>query len=130
MTTDLKYLAYTAMLTASLWIPYVTAQSMTNGVLKPVNYRDPTQRPMPLWGKRADRTYLNAVEAFAPFAALVITAQLTGKANAMTAFWATCFFWLRLTHAIVYLLGIPYIRTIVFTLGYFAVAGIFWELIA
>jgi len=70
MTTDLKYLAYTAMLTASLWIPYVTAQSMTNGVLKPGNYRDPTQRPLPLWGKRADRAYLNAVEAFAPFAAL------------------------------------------------------------
>ena len=129
MTTDLKYLAYTAMLTASLWIPYVTAQSMTNGLLKPGNYRDPTQRPLPLWGKRADRTYLNAVEAFAPFAALVIATQLTGKSNAMTAFWATCFFWLRLTHAIVYLLGIPYIRTIVFTLGYFAVAGIFWELI-
>jgi len=129
MTTDLKYLVFTAMLTASLWIPYVTAQSMTNGVLKPANYRDPTQRPLPLWGKRADRTYLNAVEAFAPFAALVITAQLTGKANAMTAFWATCFFWLRLTHAIVYLLGIPYIRTIVFTLGFFAIAGIFWEVI-
>jgi len=129
MTTDLKYLVFTAMLTASLWIPYVTAQSITNGVLKPANYRDPTQRPLPLWGKRADRTYLNAVEAFAPFAALVLSAQLTGKANTMTAFWATCFFWLRLTHAVVYLFGIPYIRTIVFTLGYFAVAGIFWELI-
>ena len=29
MTTDLKYLAYTAMLTAALWIPYVVAQVMT-----------------------------------------------------------------------------------------------------
>ena len=33
MTTDLFYLALTAALTASLWIPYVVAQSMTNGVL-------------------------------------------------------------------------------------------------
>ena len=84
---------------------------------------------MPLWGKRADRTYLNAVEGFAPFAALVIAVQLSGKANAMTAFWAAGFFWLRLTHAVVYLLAIPYVRTIVFTLAYFAVAGTFWELI-
>jgi uncharacterized MAPEG superfamily protein len=129
MTPDLKYLAYTAMLTAALWIPYVVCQSKTNGLLKPGNYLDPTPRPLPLWGRRADRTYLNAVEVFAPFAALVLIAQLTGKANAMTAFWAASFFWLRLTHAVVYLLGIAYVRTLVFTLGFVAVAGIFWEVI-
>ncbi|HSR75614.1 MAG TPA: MAPEG family protein, partial [Xanthobacteraceae bacterium] len=96
MSTDLKYLAWTAMLTAALWIPYVVCQVMTNGFLTPPNYVDPAPRPIPLWGKRADRTHLNAVEVFAPFAALVIIAHLTGKANAMTAFWAACFFWLRL----------------------------------
>jgi uncharacterized MAPEG superfamily protein len=51
------------------------------------------------------------------------------KANAMTAFWSTCFFWLRLVHAAVYLLAIPYVRTLIFTLGYVAIVGIFWELI-
>jgi hypothetical protein len=30
MTTDLKYLAFTAILTASLWIPYVVAQVRTD----------------------------------------------------------------------------------------------------
>src|SRR5260221_14265729 len=129
MTTDLKYLAFTALLTAALWIPYVIAQVRTNGPLAPPNYVDPTPRPVPLWGKRADRTYLNAVETFAPFAALVIVAHLAGKANAMTAFWATCFFWLRVTHAVVYLLGVPLVRTVLFTLGYVVVAGIFWEVI-
>ena len=34
MSTDLKYLALTALLTAVLWIPYVVAQVMTNGFLK------------------------------------------------------------------------------------------------
>jgi uncharacterized MAPEG superfamily protein len=129
MSTDLKYLAYTAILTAALWIPYVVCQVMSNGPLTPPNYVDPTPRPLPLWGKRADRTYVNAVEAFAPFAALVIVAHLSGKANAMTAFWAVCFFWLRLAHAVVYLLAIPYVRTLIFTLGFVAVAGIFWEVI-
>ena len=76
-----------------------------------------------------NRAYLNAVEAFAPFAALVVVAHLAGKANAMTAFWATAFFWLRLAHAVVFLLAIPYIRTVLFTLGFVAVAGIFWEVI-
>src|ERR1039458_673120 len=76
MSTDLKYLAFTAILTASLWIPYVVAQVMTNGPLAPANYVDPAPRPLPLWGKRADRTYINAVETFAPFAALVIVLLL------------------------------------------------------
>lgn len=129
MTPDLQYLAYTAILTASLWIPYVIAQVMSNGPLEPKNYIDPTQRPLPAWGKRADRAYLNAVESFAPFAALVIVAQITGKANAMTAFWAMSFFWLRLVHAVIYLLGVPYVRTAVFVLGWIAVAGLFWDVI-
>ncbi len=129
MSADLKYLAFTAILTASLWIPYIACQVMTNGGLTPPNYLDPTPRTVPLWGRRADRTYINAVETFAPFAALVIVVHLAGKANAMTAFWAMAFFWLRLAHAVVYLLGIPYLRTVLFTLGYVAVAGIFWEFI-
>ena len=129
MTPDLTYLAYTAILTAALWIPYVVSQVATNGFLTPKNYVDPTPRPVPPWGKRADRTYLNAVESFAPFAALVLVAHFAGKANAMTAFWAALFFWMRVTHAVVYLCAVPYIRTLVFTVGFLAVAGIFWEVI-
>lgn len=129
MSTDLKYLAFTAMLTAALWIPYVVAQVATNGFLKPQNYVDPTPRPLPFWGKRADRTYLNAVETFAPFAALVLVAHAAGKANAMTAFWAMAFFWLRVVHAVVYLTAIPYVRTLAFVLGFVCVAGMFWEVV-
>ena len=129
MSTDLKYVAFTTILTASLWIPYVVCQVMTNGPLAPPNYVDPAPRPLPLWGKRADRTYINAVETFAPFAALVIAVHLAGKADARTAFWAMAFFWLRLAHAAVYLLGIPYLRTLIFTFGYVAIVGLFWELI-
>jgi uncharacterized MAPEG superfamily protein len=128
MSTDLKYLALTAMLTASLWIPYVVAQVMTNGPLRPANFVDPTPRPLPPWGKRADRVYINAVETFAPFAALVILIQIAGKANAMTAFFAMSFFWLRVAHAIVYWAAIPYVRTIIFPLGWVAVVGLFVEL--
>src|SRR6201986_4937353 len=128
MTTDLKYLAFTAMLTSALWIPYVVAQVTTNGSLKPGNYGAPRQRPLQTWGRRAGRVYLNAVETFAPFAVLVILIQLTGKANATTAYLTMAFFWLLGLHAIVYWPAIPYIRTIVFTLGFVVVIGLFVEL--
>ena len=125
MTTDLTYLAWTALLTASLWIVYIAAQVMTNGFLTPENYLDPKPRPVPLWGERANRAHLNAVESFAPFAALVLIAHVTGRADATTAFCAMAFFWLRLAHAIVYWLGLPFIRTIVFTLAWIAVVVLF-----
>ena len=129
MTIDLKYLVYTAMLTAALWIPYVVCQVKTNGPLQPPNYVDPDlPRPVPPWGQRAHRAYLNAIEVFAPFAALVVVAHLTAKADAATAFWSAGFFWIRLAHAVVYWAGIPYLRTLLFTLGFVAEVGIFWEI--
>jgi uncharacterized MAPEG superfamily protein len=129
MSIELKYLAYTALLTASLWIPYVVAQVRTNGPLIPENYVDPKQRPLPLWGQRAYRAHLNAVETFAPFAALVLLVQVAGKADALTAFWAVSYFWLRIAHAIVYLSGWPYIRTLIFVLGWVCIVGLFVELV-
>ena len=130
MTTDLRYLALTAILTAALWIPALSLRCLRTdrwpqritSTRRRVRFR--------FWGRRADRTYLNAVECFAPFAALVIVAHISGKADAMTAFWSACFFWLRLAHALVYLLGIPYVRTIIFTLSFVAVVGLFWEVIS
>jgi uncharacterized MAPEG superfamily protein len=102
---------------------------MTNGFLAPENYVDPAPRPVPLWGMRAHRAFLNAVESFAPFAALVLIAHVAGKANGMTAFWAMSFFWLRLIHAGVYWAAVPFVRTLVFTLGFVCVVGVFWEVI-
>ena len=129
MTTDLTYLAYTAMLTGALWIPYVIAQVVTNGLLTPANYVDPTPRPLPAWGKRADRALMNSVEVFAPFAALVLAAHVAGKANATTAFWSMFFFWARVSNAVVYLLGLPFIRTVAFTAGFVALVALFWQVV-
>jgi len=130
MTTDLTYLAWTALLTASLWVVYIAAQVMTNGFLAAPNYVDPKPRPVPLWGERANRAHLNAVEAFAPFAALVLILHVAGKADGATVFWAASFFWLRLAHAVVYWFGFPFIRTIVFTLGWIAVVALFIQAVA
>jgi len=129
MTPDLTYLAWTALLTAALWIPYISGQVMTNGLLTPQNYRNPAAREVPLWGQRANRAHINAVEAFAPFAALVLVAHVGGVSNEATAMWAALFFWARLAHAVIYILGIPFLRTIIFTVGFVAIVGIFYEVV-
>ena len=129
MTVELNYLAYTAMLTAALWIVYIASQVQTNGFLTPQNYVDPAPRPVPLWGQRAHRAYLNAVEAFAPFATLVLILHVTNQENGTTAFLTMAYFWLRVVHAAVYWFAVPYVRTISFTLGFLCVVGLFWQVV-
>jgi uncharacterized MAPEG superfamily protein len=129
MTPDLTYLAWMALLTAVLWIPYIVGQVITNGFLTAENYRDPTPRSVPTWAQRANRAHINTVEVFAPFAALVLIAHVSGVANEMTALWAAVFFWARVGHSVVYLLAIPYLRTMIFTVGFVAIVGLFWEII-
>ena len=96
MTTSMTYLALTALLTGALWVPYVIALVQTYGLPGPPQYADPrtstnTEKPLPLWGVRANRAHLNAVEAFAPFAVLVLIAHAVGKENATVAFCAMSF---------------------------------------
>ena len=129
MTPDLTWLAYTAVLTALLWIPYIVGLTMTSGPITAEGYRDPTPPELPAWVKRCNRAHLNAVETIAPFAVLVILAHITGISNEMTALWALVFFLARVAHAIVYWMAIPYVRTLAFVIGLVATLGVFWEVV-
>ena len=72
---------------------------------------------------------MNGVEVLGGFAALIVVAHVAGKANGATAIWVAIFFWARAVHAVVYWFSVPYVRTIVFTLGYVSIAGILWEIV-
>ena len=51
------------------------------------------------------------------FIALVLIAQVSSHANAMTALGAQLFFWARLVYAVVYVAGIPWLRTLVWAVS-------------
>lgn len=129
MTTELTYLIYAAALTTVLWMPYIVGQIALNGMLTPRDYANPTPRPAPRWVERANRVHLNSVETLAPFAVGVFAAHLAGVSTEMTALWAIVFFWARVGHAVVYLLGAPYLRTLLFFAGFVATLGLFWEIL-
>jgi len=129
MTTDLTYLALTALLTGVLWVPYILGQIAANGMLKGEHYKDPTPRAVPLWAQRANRAHLNAVESLAPFAVLVLIAHVAGVAGEATALWCAVFFWARVAHAVVYIAGIPYLRTLAFAVGNVALILLFIAII-
>ena len=65
------------------------------------------------WALRAQRAHLNMLESLVVFAILVLVANATGRLSEMTALGANLFFWGRLAYALVYLAGIPWLRTLI-----------------
>jgi len=76
--------------------------------------------------KRAYNAHLNALEAFAPFAAGVVLAQLADVAHARIAMLAAAFVVLRLLHGIAYVTDLAVLRS----LAWFAALGCVIALLA
>ncbi len=60
---------------------------------------------------RAHRAHRNMLENLVLFAALVLMAAITGRANEWTALGSIVFFWARLAYAVIFVAGIPWLRT-------------------
>jgi uncharacterized MAPEG superfamily protein len=122
MKTELLYLLLTAILTGVLWIPVVIGYVTSRGPLTPESYKVAPTSPLPDWVNRANRAHLNAVEGFAPFAAVVLIAQATGVSTPVTAACAAVYFYARVVHAVVHISGFGRLmaRTVVFTIAWIA----------
>jgi uncharacterized MAPEG superfamily protein len=81
------------------------------------------------WAGRAKRAHLNMLENLVLFAALVLIAAAAGKANATTALGAAIFFWARLAYAVIYVAGIPWLRTAAWFISVIGMAMIAWVLL-
>lgn len=129
MDTAYLYVGLSAALTVLLWIPYILARIFVWGI--PVflnNYPEgfPATRPdQPLWAERAQRAHLNMVETLPAFIGVVLAAGLLVGDNAhavqTVSLWAGVFFWARILHAVVYTLGIPYVRTPVYLASWLSI---------
>ena len=69
------------------------------------------------WAGRAQRAHHNMLENLVLFAALVLVAVVSQKTNSTTLLGAQIFFWGRLAHAVVYVIGIPWLRTAVWAVS-------------
>lgn len=129
MTGELFWLAMSAALGLILWIPYTAAGAGVVG-LKSGTTDVPNHADFPGWAQRSHRVHMNLVESLAPFAVLVLILSVTGKADAATSTAAATFFFARVAHAIIYTMGIPYLRTIAYTVGWVACLYLLWQILA
>lgn len=124
------YLVLSGLLTVLLWTPYILARLFVWGLPTFLNnYPEgfPAKAPEPpLWARRAERAHLNLVETMPAFIAVVLGAGALADASAYAAIGglAQVFFLARIGHAVVYTLGIPYLRTPVYLASWAAILAI------
>lgn len=128
MSTELTYLVWVTILTMLLWVPYVLNRFAVRGIGGTVGYPD-APRPESIWAQRLKKAHENAVENLVVFAVLVLVVESVGATNETTAAAAMVYFWARVAHPIVYALGVPWLRTLAFTVGFLAQVTIAWQLI-
>jgi uncharacterized MAPEG superfamily protein len=116
MSPDLKYLLYSTILTFVQVLIAASAATLSVGLPTLAGNREGLAE-MPSFAGRAKRAHLNMIENMVVFIPLVLIAVVGGKANAMTAMGAMIFFWARIAYTIIYLGGIPWARTLAWTVS-------------
>ena len=129
MSSELHYLIMIAAFTALMWIPYILNRIAVSGMTEAVGYPE-HPKPLAAWAARLKSAHSNAIENLAVFATLVIAANLAGVSNDATVAASAIYFWARVAHALVYALGIPYLRTLAFAVGWVATLTFAWQLLA
>ena len=84
--------------------------------------------PITGWAGRMQRAHRNMLESLVLFASLALVAQVTGKVNPWTDFGALLFFWARVGYAVVYMFGVPWLRTGVWAVSLAGLAIMAFEL--
>jgi uncharacterized MAPEG superfamily protein len=128
MTTDLRYLTWSVILTL--------VQVVLTGVLAAREVGGPTlagnRDNMPaLTGiaGRAARAHRNILENIVLFAILVLTAQVSGRADGTTAIGAAVFFWARVAYVPAYLFGPTGLRPLIWGVSIVGLLMIFSRLL-
>jgi uncharacterized MAPEG superfamily protein len=85
--------------------------------------------PATSWAGRAQRAHHNMLENLVLFAVLVLVTEITNKNNAMTGFGSELFFSARVIYAIIYVIGLPWLRTGVWVISVIGLILIFLQLI-
>lgn len=129
MTLELKYLVLVTALTALLWVPYILNRIAVRGLMDAVGYPE-NPKPQARWAIRLQAAHGNAVENLVVFATLVLVADAVGISNETTVLACTAYFWARLVHAAAFALGIPWVRTLAFAVGFFCQAALACQFLA
>ena len=120
MKAELFWLTLTIIMTALFWVPYILNRMAENGVWSALGNPNFDERPKAQWAGRMMHAHTNAVENLVLFAPLVLMLSIVGISTPATVGASAMYFFVRAAHFVVYALGVPFVRTVLFLAGFFA----------
>ena len=124
MSKELLWLTLTVILTGLMWVPYILDRIMMRGLMGAMANPSRNDKPQSAWAHRLYFAHTNAVENLIIFAPLVLILDSQGYSTEGTVIACAVYFWARLTHAVVYTMGVPVLRTLAFAVGFAAQAAL------
>lgn len=128
MTPDLRILVWVVALTFIQVIVASLAAQGQVGLLTLAGNREGVGA-LDGFAGRAQRAHRNSLENLPLFIALVLVAHIAGKADATTLLGAQLFLWARVAHWLIYLAGIPWLRTLAWIVSVIGMVMIFTRLV-
>jgi uncharacterized MAPEG superfamily protein len=128
MKPELMLLAWAVILTLAQMLIAATGAASQYGPMPLFGNREGLS-VLTGWAGRAYRAHHNMLENLVLFAALVLVAVVAQKTNDKTLLGAQLFFWARLAYAVIYLAGIPYLRTAAWLVSVIGLVIIFLQLL-
>lgn len=116
MTIELTMLAYSVALLFLLILVQGLSGVLAQGLPEMAGSRDDLPDPKPFQA-RTKRIVDNHREGLALFAPLVLIAAVAHISNPSTVLGAQLFFYARVVHALLYLVGVPWIRPLAWGVG-------------
>ncbi|MGY3438886.1 MULTISPECIES: MAPEG family protein [unclassified Marinovum] len=117
MTTLEFYTTLSAIWIALAWVPYILDRMLVRGLMGALANYDANAKPQSPWAQRAMRAHTVAVESFVAFAPLAVLAMIRLPEDGYPGTLAMTYFFGIVAHYVVYCLGIPVLRTLVFAVA-------------
>ncbi len=115
---ELYWAVLTALFTSMLWVPHIIQriyEMKPYAALRDPRHDEDTKAP---WAQQAIRAHTNAIENLVIFATFAVAINALDAGTDLTARAAALFFAARVGHYGVYVMGLPWLRTPLYLLGF------------
>lgn len=127
MTIEIQMLVYSVGLFILTVAIQASAGVLQMGLMPALGNRDDVA-PATGFTARAKRCVMNSVEAMVMFVPLVLAAVVAQQTDQWSALGAQVFFYARVGYVASYMIGIPFLRTVLWTAGLAGVLLVFYSL--
>jgi len=114
MKPELSWLVWAVALAFVQVLIAVSGAFTQVGLMKLVGNREDMPK-LTGWVGRAERAHQNMIVNLVLFASLELAVAVLNKGNSTTMLGASLFFWFRFAYAVIYLAGLPWLRTLAWT---------------